>query len=186
MKYFTILFLVSSTLFSQKVIIPVEEKENHLMDNPYLRNYEFRDVNNVFDKFKGKWIYNDNVSEIKIEVIPYYDEVNQQDAIYVNMLFTKSSDTIINTLKFNKPVFSFIKGGTFYSNSNLETTHVFIEDIIGDFKREKIVDGTTKIVQLIYTKDDKLEWMIVKERGFNNNETVKLLPKYIQFTKFEY
>ena len=102
MKYFIIIIFISSISFSQKVIIPVEEKANHLINNSNYENYEFRDTNNVFEKFKGKWFYNDSLNDIKIHINSYYDETNQQDAIYVNMLFIKGSDTLINTLDFPK------------------------------------------------------------------------------------
>lgn len=185
MKYFIIIFFISSNIFSQKVIVPVEEKANHLTNNSNIRNYEFRDVNDVFEKFTGKWIYRDSINEIKIDVNTFYDEVNQQDAVYVKMLFIKSSDTIINTLNLKKPNFSFIKGGSFYKNSDFKTTIIYLQDIAGNLKRKILVCGTSNSLDLTYVEPNKLKWQIIQKRGQLRSKTTNLFPGLIEFTKLE-
>lgn len=184
MKFFVFIFFISLNIFSQKIIVPVEEKGNHLTNNFNIDNYEFRDVNNVFVKFIGKWIYKDSINQIKIDINTYYDETNQQDAIYINMLFIKSSDTLINTLNEEKD--GFISGGFFYNHKNINCVSVIFQDIIELKKKHVWTCGNISEVDLIYLKPNKLKWIINNRRSmFVLTKTAQQMPNNIEFTKIK-
>lgn len=185
MKRLILIFLFTVNIYSQKVIVPVEEKGSYLTGNHNLKNYEFKDVNKVFEKFKGKWIYKDSIHQLNLDINTYYCETNQQDAVYIKMLFIKYSDTLINTLNYKDPKYSIIKGGFFQDTDNINTIFLLLSDIIGNSKRTILLCDNENVVNLAYLDSNQLKWNINKNRGSSFTKTAQLLPKNIVFTKLE-
>ncbi len=174
MKYLLFVILLSSRLFSQEIIVPVERKIELSYNNPNYENYVFKDINNVFEKFLGTWSFRDSLYDINLEIFKFFDKDNRQDAIYVNMSVIKGNDTIINTMPFTKE--NYISGGVFENKMNLNKTTVFFSEIT-----EIWSCGNSCNVDLTYN-NNKLIWDI-EEKKLRFNKTARLFPNHITFIK---
>ena len=174
MKYLAVIILLSCRLFSQEIIMPVERKIKLSYNNPNYENYVFKDINNVFEKFLGKWYFRDNLYNINLEIFKHFDKDNRQDAIYVNMRVIKGNDTLINTLPFVKE--NYITGGVFENENNLTKTTVFFSEI-----NETWICGHSCNVDLTYN-DNELIWDI-EEKKLLFNKTARLFPNHIKFMR---
>ena len=175
MKYFLFAFFISFKIFSQEIIVPVECKREYLYNNPNYKNYIFKDLNNVFENFLGKWKYETGDYDINIEIFKYYDKDNNQDAIYLNVKCIKGTKLIMDTSKFEIP--SYICGGTFENKEKVNSVIVYFSEI-----SETWHCGNTTQVKLTYEKPNLLTWKI-EEKRLLSNETATFFPREISFTK---
>lgn len=175
MKYIFFLLLISFNLFSQEIIVPVESKSEYLYNNSNYKNYTFKDLNNVFGKFLGKWKHKTENYEITIEIIKFFDDNNKQDAIYLNIKYIKGNLIIIDTSNFKTP--NYICGGIFNNKNDINNVSVFFSEI-----SEKPTCGNVSKVKLSIEDTNTLIWKIeIRELLFN--KTAKLLPNNIKFIK---
>lgn len=174
MKYLLFIILFSSRLLSQEIIMPVERKIELSYNNPNYENYVFKDINNVFEKFLGKWRFRDSLYDINLEIFKIFDKDNRQDAIYVNMRVIKGNDTLINTLPFTQE--NYITGGVFENKKNLNKTTVFFSEIT-----EIWSCGNACNVDLTYNTNE-LIWDI-EDKKLRFNKTARLFPNHIKFNK---
>lgn len=175
MKYFLLLLLFNFS-FAQKDIYPVEEKHQHLINNPNYSNEIFKDINNVLDKFLGRWTYSDLNNEVVIEVFKFFDKSNQQDALYINIRLNKNGEMLLNTLDRTFPYI--IVGASFMDSKNTNSLIVYFSEI----QTEKVwLCGHSSAVHLTLN-DNYLYWEIEpKELMFN--KTAELLPIKMTFQK---
>ena len=175
MKYILFAFFISLNIFSQEIIVPVESKTEYLYNNPNYRNYIFKDINNVFEKFLGKWKYETGDCDINIEIFKFYDKDNHQDAIYVNVKYIKGSQLVMDTSKFETQ--GYIYGGTFENKNSINAVIVYFSEI-----SETWNCGHVSRVKLICENANSLTWKIDKDELLFN-KTASLFPREIQFTK---
>ncbi len=155
--------------------MPVERKMelSNANDSNY-DNYVFKDRNNVFEKFLGKWFFKDSKYAINLEIYKQFDVENKQDGIYINLRLIKDNDTLINTLPFTKA--NYIAGGFFENKKNLNTTSVFLSEISSVWRC-----GAVSKVYLSRINDN-LIWEIDDKQLFFN-ATASLFPSTIKFTR---
>ncbi len=170
MKYFALIILLSSNLFSQKIVIPVEKKFELSRTDKNYEEYVFKDINNVFEKFLGKWFFKDELYRINLEVFRQFDKDNRQDAILIELEVIKNNDTIISALP------NLITGGVFEEKNNLNKIIVFFSEISDTWQC-----GKTSQVNLTFD-NDILIWEI-DDRQLRYNKTVRLFPKIIKFKR---
>lgn len=175
MKYFLLLLLFNFS-FAQKDVYPVEEKHQHLINNPNYSNEIFKDINNVLDNFLGRWTYCDMNNEVEIEVFKYFDESNQQDALYINLKLNKNGEILLNTLDRTFP--NIIVGASFIDSKDTNSVIVYFSEI-----------QTGKVLlcghnSAVYLKlNDKYLYWEIKPRELMFNKTAKLLPLKMRFQK---
>ncbi len=175
MKYFFLLLFFHFS-FAQKDVYPVEEKHLHLINNPNYSNEIFKDINNVLDKFLGRWTYSDMNYEVVIEIFKYFDEINQQDALYINLKLIKNDEILINTLNQNFP--NIIVGASFLDSKDKNSVIVYFSEI----QTEKVLlCGHDSSVNL--KLNDKYLYWEIKPRELTYNKTAKLLPIKMRFQK---
>jgi hypothetical protein len=170
MKYFTFIILLSSNLFSQEIVMPVEKKIELSRTDKNYENYVFKDINNVFEKFLGRWFFKDESYKINLEVFRQFDKDNRQDAVLIELKVIKNNDTIISGLP------NLISGGVFEEKNNLNKIIVFFPEI-----RDCWQCGRTSQVNLTYD-NDVLIWEI-DDTQLRNNKTARLFPNILKFKR---
>ena len=174
MKYLLFIILLSPRLLSQEIVMPIERKIELSYNSSNYENYIFKDINNVFEKFLGKWLFKDSFYEINLKIFKYFDKDNRQDAIFVNMRVIKGNDTLINTLPFTKE--NYISGGVFENKKNLNKTTVFFSEIT-----EIWSCGNQCNVDLTYNNNE-LMWDI-EDKKLRFNKTTRLFPNHLKLIK---
>ncbi|OYQ40617.1 hypothetical protein CHU92_04510 [Flavobacterium cyanobacteriorum] len=171
-----ILLLFFNFSFAQKDIYPVEEKHQRLINNSNYSNEIFKDINNVLNKFLGRWTYSDLNNEVVIEVFKFFDESNRQDALYINLRLNKNGKTLINTLDQTSP--NIISGAFFMDSKNTSSLIVHFSEI----QTGKVwVCGHSSAVHL--TLNGKSLYWEIEPKKLVFNKTAELLPKKMTFQK---
>ena len=175
MKYLVLLLLFNFS-FAQKDVYPIEEKHQHLINNPNYSNEIFKDINNVLDNFLGNWTYSDMNNEVLIEVFKYFDESNQQDALYINIKLNKNGDILLNTLDQTFP--NIIVGASFIDSKDTNSVIVYFSEM----QTGKVLLCGHNSAVFLKLNDNYLYWQI-KPKELIFNKTAKLLPLKMRFHK---
>ena len=69
-------------------IVAIEKRENYTF-NDLQKNIYFKDINGVFNKFLGKWIYKNDNDIVEIEVLKMEKVVFEEDNYYLDELCVK-------------------------------------------------------------------------------------------------
>ena len=176
MKHLLLLLFFNFSL-AQKDIYPLEEKHKHLINNPNYPNETFKDLNNVLDKFLGRWTYSDANNEVIIEIFEFFDEKNKQDGLYINLSLNKNGEILLNTLETAFP--NLISGAYFMNSKNTNKLIVNFSEIQSG---KVLLCGHVSSVNLTLNSDKTLQWKVEpKELMFN--KTASLLPTKMTFKK---
>lgn len=169
MRNFIFIVLLSSKLFSQEIIKPVENELEFLKDSNH-KEYIFKDVNNVFEKFLGKWAFKDDSFNIDLQVFKCYDEGNRRDGVLIDLRVIKDNDTLIKTLP------NLIAGGIFENKNDLNKILVCFSEISNVWQCGRVCDVNITCI------NNTLVWEI-DEKQLRFNNSAKLFPNKITFIR---
>jgi hypothetical protein len=170
MKYLVFVILLGPKLFSQDIVMPVERKIELSRTDKNFENYIFKDINNVFEKFIGKWHFEDDKFKISLQVFENFDKENRQDALLIDLNVIKDNDTIIDTLP------SLIYGGVFEDKNDVNKVIVFFSEISNVWQ-------CSNVSQVILRFDNGILNWEIDERQLRYNKSAKLFPNKIKFKR---
>ena len=170
MRKVVYLVLLSSKLFSQEIIKPVEKESEFLNKHSNQKEYIFKDINNVFEKFLGKWHFEDDSFSVYLQVFKHYDEANRRDGVLIDLRVIKGNDTVIKTLP------HLIEGGIFEDKNNVNKITVFFSEVSNVWQC-----GNSSAVNITW-KNNMLVWEI-EDRELRYNRSARLFPNNITFIK---
>jgi len=182
-----IVLLIITFQATAQTIIPLEQESNYMSDQAG-KNYYYKDVNGVLNKFIGTWKYQNTATNPTEEVtIVFYKEIKDDyngnyfiDRLYARSKYVKNGVVVFDNLTSTKPSSNYqIFGGFFRDPANTNKIHMqYGEPGISSNKRHSTLDITYSIVKA----GTKLKWS-VDWYPLDENVPAPLMPLDMTLTK---
>lgn len=160
MKVKYIVILLFSLHLQAQNIIPLEQQLNYTPSQNG-KNYYYKDVNGVLNKFLGNWRYQVGTEVVDISIFKDENESYgryHKDDIYVQFKYTKNGVILINTLN-NSGYNHLIFDGHFKKSENINQIHIlYIEPGQTEGNRQWL-----DIEYIESTTGPKLHWIATYE-----------------------